>query len=121
MSTVRVLRSHGHEVVHLSDEHLERLLDPAILEKASQEERLVLTFDLDFGELLATGVHALPSVIRGLLTGGVYKRPSTSETLRTTIMAERGGPAAYGQFFGEASHPAAWWSEQRPGKAWLRC
>ena len=45
------------------EEHLERLLDPTILEKARQEERLVLTFDLDFGELLATGVHALPSVI----------------------------------------------------------
>lgn len=61
MSAVRALRSYGHEVVHLSEEHLERLLDPAILEKARQEERLVLTFDLDFGELLATGVHTFPA------------------------------------------------------------
>jgi len=42
---------------------LECRLDPAILEKTGQEERLVRTFDLDFGALLATGVHGLPSVI----------------------------------------------------------
>jgi predicted nuclease of predicted toxin-antitoxin system len=63
MSTVQALRGHGHEVVHLREEGLERLPDPAILEKAKQEGRTVLTFDLDFGDLLAIGAHTLPSVI----------------------------------------------------------
>jgi predicted nuclease of predicted toxin-antitoxin system len=46
-----------------SEERLERLPDTAILEKARHEGRIVLTFDLDFGELLAAGEHSLPSVI----------------------------------------------------------
>jgi predicted nuclease of predicted toxin-antitoxin system len=30
---------------------------------AGREQRIVLTFDLDFGDLLAAGAHALPSVV----------------------------------------------------------
>lgn len=63
MSTVEALRQEGHEVVHLREEGLQRLPDPAILEKARQEERAVLTFDLDFGDLLAIGGQKYPSVI----------------------------------------------------------
>jgi predicted nuclease of predicted toxin-antitoxin system len=88
MSTVRALRMYGHEVVHLSEEHLERLLDPAILEKARQEERLVLTFDLDFGELLATGVHALPSVI---LLRMRDQTPSSVTARLLEVLSERRG------------------------------
>jgi predicted nuclease of predicted toxin-antitoxin system len=74
--------------VHLSEEHLERLLDPAILEKARQEERLVLTFDLDFGELLATGVHALPSVI---LLRMRDQTPSSVTSRLLEVLSERSG------------------------------
>ena len=63
MSTVQSLREKGHDAVHLREEHLERLSDKLILEKAKREERVVLTFDLDFGDILAAGVHTLPSVI----------------------------------------------------------
>ena len=63
MSTVEALRQEGHEVVHLREEGLQRLPDPAILEKARREERAVLTFDLDFGDLLAIGGQKYPSVI----------------------------------------------------------
>jgi predicted nuclease of predicted toxin-antitoxin system len=49
--TVEALRQNGYEAVHLIEEGLERLPDPAILQKAKQEERIVLTFDLDFGDL----------------------------------------------------------------------
>ena len=80
--------SYGHEVVHLSEEHLERLLDPAILEKARQEERLVLTFDLDFGELLATGVHTLPSVI---LLRMRDQTPSSVTSRWLEVLSERRG------------------------------
>ena len=63
MSTVLALRKYGHETVHLREENLGRLPDDAILEKARREGRVVLTFDLDFGDILAAGAHTLPSVI----------------------------------------------------------
>lgn len=63
LSTVQALRQHGHDVRHLNEEGLQRLSDPLILEKARLEERLVITCDLDFADLLALGAYALPSVI----------------------------------------------------------
>jgi predicted nuclease of predicted toxin-antitoxin system len=63
LSTVRTLRSQGHDAVHLRDEGLIRLADADILEKARVERRAIVTFDLDFGDLLATGAHSFPSVI----------------------------------------------------------
>jgi predicted nuclease of predicted toxin-antitoxin system len=47
------LRQQGHEAVHLRDLQLQRLSDDLIFEKASQEKRIVLTFDLDFGDIAA--------------------------------------------------------------------
>jgi predicted nuclease of predicted toxin-antitoxin system len=63
MTTARVLRKDGHEVIYLREEGLGRLSDAAILEKAQKEKCVVLTFDLDFGDLLATTIQTLPSVI----------------------------------------------------------
>ena len=63
MTTVDLLRQAGEAVVHLRDEGLHRLPDDKILEKARREQRVVLTFDLDFGDLLAAGGNATPSVI----------------------------------------------------------
>jgi predicted nuclease of predicted toxin-antitoxin system len=37
--------------------------DPAILSKTGQEQRVLLTHDLDFGELVAASAAKLPSVI----------------------------------------------------------
>jgi predicted nuclease of predicted toxin-antitoxin system len=62
-TTVQVLRGQGHEVLSLIEEHLERLSDAEILQKARQEACIVVTFDLDFADLLALGAHTLPSVI----------------------------------------------------------
>ena len=61
--TVAFLRSQGHDAVHLHEQGLDRLEDPAILEKARNEGRVLLTHDLDFGELLAAAGTALPSVV----------------------------------------------------------
>ena len=63
MSTVRALRHEGHDAVHLSDEGLQRLSDKQIIQKARKEARIILTFDLDFGDLLASGLADSPSVI----------------------------------------------------------
>ena len=60
---VEGLRQKGYDTVHLLDEGLHRMTDSDILEKARQENRVLLTHDLDFGELLAASGGALPSVI----------------------------------------------------------
>jgi predicted nuclease of predicted toxin-antitoxin system len=57
------LRQRGHDAVHLSEQGLNRMTDGEILQKARQENRIVLTHDLDFGELLAASGGDLPSVI----------------------------------------------------------
>lgn len=62
-STTARLRELGHDAVHLRDLHLERLPDREILERTRQEGRIVLTFDLDFGDLLAAGALPFPSVV----------------------------------------------------------
>lgn len=62
-TVARRLRESGHDAVHLRDEGLQRLQDLDILEKARQQERIILTFDLDFGELLAVSRASVPSVI----------------------------------------------------------
>jgi predicted nuclease of predicted toxin-antitoxin system len=61
--TVNWLRNCGYEAVHLVEEGWERLPDDEILVKARNEERILLTVDLDFGYLLAVSGEQLPSVI----------------------------------------------------------
>jgi len=63
MSTVASLREAGHDAVHLRDEGLHKIEDSDILGRARSESRIVLTFDLDFADLLAASGEKLPSVI----------------------------------------------------------
>jgi predicted nuclease of predicted toxin-antitoxin system len=63
MRVVVALRKQGHDAVHLQDQDLGRLPDSEILTKARAEERIVLTHDLDFGELLAASGGTLPNVV----------------------------------------------------------
>ena len=51
--TATFLQGLGHDAVHLHAQGLDRLGDQAILNKAQEEGRVLLTHDLDFGELLA--------------------------------------------------------------------
>jgi predicted nuclease of predicted toxin-antitoxin system len=60
---VKELRQKGHDAVHLMDEGLNRLPDGEVLGKTLRENRILLTHDLDFGELLAASGGSLPSVI----------------------------------------------------------
>ena len=57
------LRNEGHDAVHLREERLHRLPNGAIFEKAYAESRVVLTFDLDFGEIIAISGGKSVSVI----------------------------------------------------------
>lgn len=63
VETVGYLRSQGYDAVHLREQGLQRMEDPAILQKARREQRIVLAHDLDFGDLLAASGAVLPSVI----------------------------------------------------------
>jgi len=51
--TIKWLRDAGHDVVHLRDQGLHRLPNGEIFAKAVSEARIILTFDLDFGEIVA--------------------------------------------------------------------
>ena len=57
------LRSQGHEAIHLRDEGFHRLPNGGIFEKAIAESRVVLTFDLDFGEIVALSKRGKIGVI----------------------------------------------------------
>ncbi len=57
------LRNLGHDAQHLYERGQERLHDPAILRNARKEGRILLTHDLDFGELMAASKAKLPSVV----------------------------------------------------------
>lgn len=57
------LRGAGHDVVHLRDEGLQRLPNGEIFAKAARERRVLMTFDLDFGEILALSGTAAVSVV----------------------------------------------------------
>jgi predicted nuclease of predicted toxin-antitoxin system len=63
MRVVDWLRDAGHDVVHLREEGLQRLPNGKIFQKAHVEHRIVLTFDLDFGEILAHCAGEIVSVV----------------------------------------------------------
>jgi predicted nuclease of predicted toxin-antitoxin system len=53
----------ANHAVHLRDEGLIRLPDPGIVAKALAESRIVLTFDLDLGDIPAIARSEAPSVV----------------------------------------------------------
>ena len=61
--TVALLNAAGHDAVHVRQIGLQRASDADIVRRARQEGRVVLTFDLDFGQILALGVAGSPSVV----------------------------------------------------------
>jgi predicted nuclease of predicted toxin-antitoxin system len=63
LRTVEWLRELGHDVFHLRDRGLQKLPDDKILALAQVEQRIILTIDLDFAQLLAVSKQSLPSVI----------------------------------------------------------
>jgi predicted nuclease of predicted toxin-antitoxin system len=63
LRVVEWLRSSGHDAIHLRDEGLQKLPDGEIFQKALREARIVLTFDLDFGEIVAASRGRSVSVI----------------------------------------------------------
>ena len=46
------LRSEGHDVLHVRDISLQRASDEVIIQCASEEDRILVSADTDFGSLL---------------------------------------------------------------------
>lgn len=83
--TVKELKEVGYDAVHLSEQGLMRMPDSQIMAKAKQESRIVLTFDLDFTDLLAASKDNLPSVIIFRLK---KTRPSFVNSRLFTVLSE---------------------------------
>jgi predicted nuclease of predicted toxin-antitoxin system len=66
---------------------LERMPDADILVKARNQGRIALTFDLDFGEIMAAGRHSCPSVITFRLRD---QRPEHANRCLARLLAEQG-------------------------------
>ena len=48
VSVVEQLRHRGHEAIHLREQDLQTLTDIEVFHKTLAEDRILLTFDLDF-------------------------------------------------------------------------
>jgi predicted nuclease of predicted toxin-antitoxin system len=62
-STIIWLRRMGHNAIHLRDEGLQKISDAEVIRKAREEDRIILTCDLDFGDLMASSGGMCPSII----------------------------------------------------------
>jgi len=69
----------GHDVVHVRDRDGQTTPDTQILKAAQDEARVVVTFDLDFAQLVALQRLAQPSVILFRLEG--FRTPALVEML----------------------------------------
>lgn len=64
LGIVRWLRQNGHDATHLREQGLKTLDDGLIFVKADVEHRSILTWDLDFPEILAlSGSRTVSAVV----------------------------------------------------------
>lgn len=73
------LREAGHGAVHAADLGMQTSPDQALIDLAREEDRIVLTADLDFPRLLALTYATGPSVV--LFRGGSYSLAEMHELL----------------------------------------
>jgi predicted nuclease of predicted toxin-antitoxin system len=80
--TVQWLAAFGHNVAHVRDQGMRTAQDYEIIGKARREGRVVITFDLDFGDIMAASGDNLPSVIilrpHGILLRQAFREETNS-------------------------------------------
>ena len=84
--TVEFLRQLGHDAVHVRTLGLQRSPDLELVHRARADSSVVLTFDLDFGDILALGVLDKPSVILFRLAD---ERAESVNRHLSTVLLER--------------------------------
>ena len=84
--TVEFLRQIGHDVVHVREVNLQSAADDVVADRARADSRIILTFDLDFGEVLALGILDRPSVVIFRLAD---ERPESVNAHLAPVLAER--------------------------------
>jgi predicted nuclease of predicted toxin-antitoxin system len=84
--TVDFLNQLGHEAVHVRTVGMERATDSDLVARARGDSSVVVTFDLDFGDILALGVLDKPSVIICRLSD---ERAESVNRRLATVLAER--------------------------------
>ena len=57
------LKAAGHDAVHLRDLGMQAAQDPAVLQRAQVDERVLVSADTDFGGLLSRSRATGPSVV----------------------------------------------------------
>ena len=67
------LRKSGHDAVHVRDYRLQATADSVIFEGASQEGRIIVTADTDFGYLAA---RSKKRIFRGSLMADIGRFPA---------------------------------------------
>ena len=80
---IDILKSNGHEGVHAHHIGLDRAPDSELLDLAHQENRIIITADLDFPRLLALSDAAGPGLI--LFRGGNYSDLEMCELLQRVL------------------------------------
>lgn len=91
--TVEFLRRNGHDAIHVRELAMQRAADRLLVERARADDRVVLTFDLDFGAILALGVFDHPSVVIFRLTD---ERTSSVNRRLEAVLTEQAGALASG-------------------------
>ena len=84
--TVAFLTRLGHDALHVRALEMHRAQDHELVDYARSETRVIVTFDLDFGDLLALGVLDRPSVILLRLSD---ERPAEVNARLATVVAEQ--------------------------------
>jgi predicted nuclease of predicted toxin-antitoxin system len=87
------LRRLGHEVVHMSDA-APRARDVEVMKRADSENRLLLTEDKDFGDLVFRQARPIPGLV--LLRIVIFQRHLKAQRLRAAI--DQFGSAMFGRY-----------------------